>query len=198
MYLFCYVYYKPAVFPQVNDSIDGLLRQVSQLKGQTSPRLRKLSVSKMFNQLMNRTSSGGSHQEHRAVMPRVSIRDRARKRGHIRQSWGRRDTAGTRFEGDTKSGQVIVVVKVALIDSQRVVKWTCLWCQWPAIRLASVTALTYDDLASERGKLHWAACSVVQLFSHGWHWLFSFLFNEGKCCQNMGLIVHFSTLVLKG
>ncbi|XP_063589014.1 ras-related and estrogen-regulated growth inhibitor-like protein isoform X1 [Penaeus indicus] len=71
---------------QVNDSIDGLLRQVSQLKGQTSPRLRKLSVSKMFNQLMNRTSSGGSHQEHRAVMPRVSIRDRARKRGHIRQS----------------------------------------------------------------------------------------------------------------
>ncbi|KAG7172622.1 Ras-related and estrogen-regulated growth inhibitor-like 6 [Homarus americanus] len=71
---------------QVNESIDGLLRQVSQLKGQTSPRLRKLSVSKMFNQLMNLSSGGGGHQDHRPVMPRVSLRDRTRKRGHIRQS----------------------------------------------------------------------------------------------------------------
>ncbi|XP_045111374.1 ras-related and estrogen-regulated growth inhibitor-like protein isoform X1 [Portunus trituberculatus] len=69
---------------QVNESIDGLLRQVSQHKGQTSPRLRKLSVSKMFNQLIN-LSSGGS-QDHRPAMPRISLRDRARKRGHIRHS----------------------------------------------------------------------------------------------------------------
>ncbi|KAK4300850.1 hypothetical protein Pmani_026979 [Petrolisthes manimaculis] len=71
---------------QVNDSIDGLLRQVSQLKGQTSPRLRKLSVSKMFNQLMNLSSGGSQDNHHRPVMPRVSLRDRARKRAHIRNS----------------------------------------------------------------------------------------------------------------
>ncbi|CAL4205425.1 unnamed protein product, partial [Meganyctiphanes norvegica] len=73
---------------QVNESIDGLLRQISQLKGQTSPRLRKLSVSKMFNQLMNRSSgsSSSSSSEHRPLMPRVSLRDRSRKRGHIRHN----------------------------------------------------------------------------------------------------------------
>ncbi|XP_076028256.1 ras-related and estrogen-regulated growth inhibitor-like protein isoform X2 [Oratosquilla oratoria] len=65
---------------QVNDSIDGLLRQVSNQKGQTSPRLRKLSVSKMFNQLMNRNN------QDKPSMARVSLRDRARKRGHLRQS----------------------------------------------------------------------------------------------------------------
>lgn len=154
-----------AVFPQVNDSIDGLLRQVSQLKGQTSPRLRKLSVSKMFNQLMNRTSSGGSHQEHRAVMPRVSIRDRARKRGHIRQSWGegRRRRAGlegygkwTRCcGGESRTAWSAAGGEVKLF----VVSVTChLICLYGWL-----------DLTMARGKgrgerLHWTTGSSVQHF----------------------------------
>ncbi|KAL7647080.1 UNVERIFIED_CONTAM: hypothetical protein RMT77_002338 [Armadillidium vulgare] len=86
---------------QVSDSIECLLRLVSQTKGQTSPRLRKLSVSKMFNQLMNRTSnsvsgtnnnngnnngSSNSSSQERALLSRVSLRDRARKRGYLKQS----------------------------------------------------------------------------------------------------------------
>ena len=117
----------------MNESIDGLLKQVSQMKGQTSPRLRKLSVSKMFNQLMSRTSgcggltnsttslslngsksstssnscsnantsnnmSGSNHNSgtqnnnanntsiDKLMIPRMSFRDRARKKAYIRTS----------------------------------------------------------------------------------------------------------------